>query len=37
MVINQYDVVLVNLDPTMGCEIKKARPCGIIGPNEVNE
>jgi mRNA interferase MazF len=36
MVINQYDVVLVNLDPTMGSEIKKTRPCVIISPNEMN-
>ena len=36
MVINQYDVFLINLDPTMGHEIKKTRPCLIISPNEMN-
>lgn len=36
MVIDQYDVVLVNLDPTIGHEIKKSRPCTVISPNEMN-
>jgi len=36
MVINQYDVFLINLDPTIGHEIKKTRPCLIISPNEMN-
>lgn len=34
--MNQYDIVLVNLDPTIGSEIKKTRPCVIISPNEIN-
>lgn len=34
--MNQYDIVLVNLDPTVGSEIKKTRPCLIISPNEIN-
>lgn len=29
-------IVLVNLDPTIGSEIKKTRPCVIISPNEMN-
>lgn len=33
---SQYEVVLVNLDPTLGSEIKKTRPCLIISPNEMN-
>jgi len=33
---NQYSIVLVNLDPTIGAEIKKTRPCIIISPNEMN-
>ena len=33
---NQYDIVLVNLDPPIGSEIKKIRPCVIISPNEMN-
>lgn len=36
MEINQYDIVLVNLDPTVGSEIKKTRPCAVISPNEIN-
>jgi mRNA interferase MazF len=37
VVVNQYDVVLINLDPTMGHEIKKIRPCLVISPNEMND
>mgnify|MGYP006312750473 CR=1 FL=1 len=37
MAINQYEIVLVNLDPTVGHEIKKTRPCVIISPNEMNK
>ncbi|MGD0886973.1 MAG: type II toxin-antitoxin system PemK/MazF family toxin [Thermodesulfovibrionales bacterium] len=33
----QYDVYLINLDPTMGHEIKKTRPCLIISPDEMND
>jgi len=36
MGVNQYEVYLVNLDPTIGSEIKKTRPCLIISPNEMN-
>ncbi len=36
MELNQYDIILVNLDPTLGSEIKKTRPCVIISPNEMN-
>lgn len=36
MELNQYEIVLVNLDPTIGSEIKKTRPCVIISPNEMN-
>jgi mRNA interferase MazF len=32
----QYELVIVNLDPTIGSEIKKTRPCVIISPNEMN-
>jgi len=35
--VNQYDVYLINLDPTIGHEIKKKRPCVIISPNEMNQ
>ena len=37
MVINQYDVFLINLNPTIGHEIKKSRPCLIISPDEMNK
>ena len=36
VVINQYNVFLVNLDPTVGHEIKKTRPCLVISPDEMN-
>ncbi len=36
MVMNQYDILLVNLDPTVGHEIQKTRPCVVISPNEMN-
>jgi len=36
VVINQYEVFLINLDPTLGHEIQKTRPCLIISPNEMN-
>ena len=36
MELKQYQIVLVNLDPTMGSEMKKTRPCLIISPNEMN-
>ena len=32
----QYQVVLANLDPSVGSELKKTRPCVIISPNELN-
>jgi len=35
--VSQYQIVLVNLDPTIGSEIKKTRPCLIISPNEMNK
>jgi mRNA interferase MazF len=37
MVVLQYDVYLINLDPTIGSEIQKSRPCVIISPNEMNQ
>ena len=36
VVVNRFDVYLINLDPTVGSEIKKARPCLIISPEEMN-
>ena len=37
MVVKRFDVYLVNLDPTIGREIKKTRPCLIISPDEMNQ
>src|ERR1035437_175275 len=36
MEMNHFDAFLVNLDPAIGHEIKKTRPCLIISPNEMN-
>ena len=36
MVVNRFDVYLINLDPTVGSEIQKTRPCVIISPDEMN-
>ena len=36
MDLNQYQIILVNLDPTIGSEIRKTRPCVIISPDEMN-
>ena len=36
MELSQYQIVLVNLDPTIGSEIQKTRPCVIISPDEMN-
>ena len=36
MEINQYQIILVNLDPTIGSEIQKTRPCVVLSPYEMN-
>ena len=36
MVIQQYEVYLINIDPTIGHEIQKTRPCLVISPEEMN-
>lgn len=36
MVVKRFDVYLVALDPTIGREIKKARPCLVVSPDEMN-
>jgi len=36
MVARRFDVFLVNLDPTVGSEIKKTRPCLVVSPDEMN-
>ena len=37
MVIRRFEVYLINLDPTIGKEIKKTRPCLIISPDDMNK
>ena len=36
MVVRRFDVYLINLDPTVGSEIQKTRPCLVISPDEMN-
>ena len=36
MAINRFEVYLVNMDPTVGSEIKKTRPCLVVSPDEIN-
>jgi mRNA interferase MazF len=36
MVVKRFEVYLVNLDPTIGSEIKKTRPCVVVSPDEMN-
>ncbi len=36
MVINRFDIYLIDLDPTVGSEIQNKRPCLVISPNEMN-
>ena len=36
MAVDRFDVYLVNLDPTIGSEVKKTRPCLVISPDEMN-
>jgi len=34
--VRRFDIVLVNLDPTVGSEIRKTRPCVVVSPDEMN-
>ncbi len=36
MKIERFDIVLVKLNPTVGHEIQKTRPCIVVSPNEIN-
>ena len=36
LVVKRFDVYLINLDPTVGSEVQKARPCLVISPDEMN-
>ena len=35
--VKQYEIYWVALDPTLGSEINKVRPCLVISPNESNQ
>jgi len=35
--VKRFEVYLINLDPSVGHEIKKMRPCLIISPDEMNK
>lgn len=37
MEIKQYEIILVNLDPSVGSEMKKTRPCVVLSPDEMNK
>jgi mRNA interferase MazF len=34
--INRFEIYLVKLNPTVGSEIQKTRPCVVVSPNEMN-
>ena len=34
--VNRFEVYLVDLDPTVGSEINKSRPCLVVSPDEIN-
>lgn len=36
MVIDRFEIYLVELDPTVGSEIQKSRPCVVVSPDEIN-
>ena len=36
MVVKRFDIYLINLDPTVGHELKKTRPCLVVSPDEMN-
>jgi mRNA interferase MazF len=37
VVVRRFEVYLVELDPTVGSEIQKPRPCVVISPDEMNQ
>ena len=34
--VKRFDIYLISLDPTLGSEIQKTRPCVVISPNEMH-
>lgn len=35
--VEQFDIYWVNLNPTVGAEMQKIRPCVIVSPDELNQ
>jgi len=35
--VKRFDIWLINLDPTLGSEVQKKRPCLIVSPDEMNK
>ncbi|MBQ6768189.1 MAG: type II toxin-antitoxin system PemK/MazF family toxin [Prevotella sp.] len=35
--VNQFDVYWVDLNPTVGAEMQKVRPCVVVSPKELNQ
>ena len=36
-IVSRGEIWLINLDPTIGSEIKKTRPCIVVSPQELND
>jgi mRNA interferase MazF len=36
MVVKRFDICLIDLDPTIGHEMQKTRPCLVVSPDEMN-
>src|SRR5690606_16354305 len=36
MGVRRFDIYLVNLEPTVGAEINKSRPCVVVSPDDIN-
>jgi len=36
MVVRRFDICLINLDPSIGHEMQKTRPCLVVSPDEMN-
>lgn len=37
MQVRRFAIIEVSLDPTIGSEVKKTRPCIVVSPNEIND
>jgi mRNA interferase MazF len=36
LAVGRFEVFLIGLDPTVGSEIRKTRPCVVVSPDEMN-